>query len=557
MVSLVYPRGVPLSIKYPEMPLYAFMENSARKYPDRIAVIYAGNKIDYQTLWNQSLHFAAGLQKLGLKKNTRVGIILPNTPHFLVAYTGTLIAGGIVAPLNPLNPLSELDRELADLDCEILITLDRFLEKLSKRLPNNIIVGSAASYASTHLRILSTLRYHFKLPPGSIHFEELTQTKLNKEKVVINPREDVACILFTSGTTGEPKGVMLTHYNLVANALQSYFWLRGWGYSSKPQHAGWPIVLCAIPWFHSYGLNVLNEAVSYGCTLVLVPDPKPEAIIRAISENNVTHAPLIPRFVREVLGHQNLTKNSLKTLILANTGGGSVSPENMRRFEQIADCRFHQGYGLTEAGPATHATPIEGEINYLSAGLPYPDTEVRVVDLQLGEVEQAIGKEGELQIRGPQVMKGYWNAPEETMKVLKDGWLSTGDIAHLDSDGWLYVVGRKQERIIAAGHIVWPNMIEDLLKSHPAVEEAVAIGTPDPLRCSTDIQAFVVVKKGVNREGLENKLKNLCESKLESFAIPNDIKFLESLPITSMGKVDRRAVEIFMKEKLRELNTNN
>ena len=557
MVGRVHPAGVPFSVKYPEIPAYSFLENSSRKFPNRSAAIYFGNRVSYSRLWKDSLRFAAALRNLGIKRGDHVGLILPNTPHFMVAYNGALMAGNIVVPLNPLNPVQEIEREINDSSCNVLVVLDRLLEKLPKKRPQNLIVAEAAAYTPTHIHLISRIRYHSKYPTDALRFEELIKGDTLKELAQVNPREDVACILYTTGTTGTPKGVMLTHYNQVVNALQSYFWLRGWGYSAKPQPEGWPLILCAVPWFHSYGLNIMNEAVSFGCTLVLIPDPKPKTILTAISKHRVTHAPLIPRFVREILEHPDLPKHNLSSLTAASSGGSSISPDLMKRFEEIAGCRFYQGYGLTEAGPITHATPLEGDPNYASVGLPYPDTEYRVVDIKLGEVEMPEGKEGELQVRGPQVMKGYLNAPEETMKVLKDGWLNTGDVVRVDSNGWLYIIGRKRDRIISSGRTVWPNIIEDILRSHSAVEEAVAIGAPDPLRCSTEVHAFVVPKKGSKVEGLSMELKAYAATKLEPYAVPGTIELVKSLPMNQMGKVDRILIEEMVEARIREYLEKN
>jgi long-chain acyl-CoA synthetase len=262
--------------------------------------------------------------------------------------------------------------------------------------------------------------------------------------------------------------------------------------------------------------------------------------------------PLIPRFVAEILAHPKLSGYDLSSVTTASSGGAAIAPEQMKRFEEITGAKFYQGYGLTEAGPATHATPIEGEHNYLSPGMAYPDTEVKVVDTQVGEVEVPVGKEGELLVRGPQIMKGYWKAPEETARVLVDGWLHTGDVARVDEAGWLYIVGRKRDRIVAAGHTVWPTEVEDVLLSSPEVEVAVAVGAPDPLRCNTDIQALVVLKKSANPEGVEARLIELCRSKLQPHQVPGRIDVVESLPLTNMGKVDRVAVEAEIERRVQK-----
>ena len=543
MTSKAHPKGVPYSIDYPEMPLWSFLENSARKFPDRAAAIYFGNRISYGELWRLTLSLSSSLRGLGIGKGDKVALILPNTPQFVFAFDSVLAAGGIAVPVNPLNPVEEISREIEETDTKVVIVLDRLLDRLPPKTSTKVLVAEGAAFAPLPLRLASRASFHTKLPPSALNLEALTNEKQIERTAEVDPREDIAAILYTSGTTGKPKGVMLTHYSLVANALQSYFWLRGWGYSPKPQPDGWPVILCAVPFFHSYGLNVLNEAVSFGCTLALVPDPKPAAILEAASRNRVTHMPLIPRFVQELLDHPNLSKYDLSSVTTVSSGGASIRPELMKRFEEIFGCRFYQGYGLTEAGPATHATPIEGEANYVSAGLPYPDTETRVVDLQLGAIDIPLGQVGELLVRGPQVMKGYWKAPEETEKAVSGGWLHTGDIVRVDASGWLYVVGRKRERIVSAGHTVWPTEVEEVIAGHPSVEAVIAVGAPDPLRCSTDIQAFVVLRPGAAREGIEEELTDLCARHLEPYKVPGRVEVVPSLPMTPMGKVDRLAVE--------------
>jgi len=548
-----YPGGVPYSINYPEIPLHAFLENSARKFPNRAAMTFYGNRIPYSRVWDEARSLAAALRRLGLEKGDRVGILLPNVPQFVVAYNAILASGGTAVPVNPLNPVEEIERELRKTDARALIILDRLLDKLPPERPENLIVAEAASYTPTHLRLLSRLRYPVVRPEGALRFEELARGPPLEEFPAIDPREDLAVILYTSGTTGAPKGVMLTHRSLVANALQSYHWLRGWGYSAKPQHAGWPVILCAVPFFHSYGMTVaMNEAVQFGCTLIMIPEPSVEAIMKGIQSERATHLPAIPRFISEILGHPDLDRYDLSSLTSCVSGGASIDPEDMERFVALTGARFYQGYGLTEAGPSTHCTPIEGEPNYSSAGLAFPDTDARIVDLQTGEVEMPPGEKGELHVRGPQVMKGYWRDQDETDRVLVDGWLHTGDICSIDEGGYLYIYGRKRDRIIAEGHTVWPQEVEDVLSSHPDVELAAAFGVPDPLRCSTDVQAFVTLSEGAERKGFEGRILDHCRERLQYFQVPARVMIVESLPLTTMGKVDRLAIEAEIERRIQE-----
>ncbi len=536
-----YPRGVPISIKYPLMPVYEFWRNSARKFPERVAVIYLDATHTYAELWDQIECFAANLTGIGVSKGDRVALLLPNTPQFLVAYNAVQLCGATIVTINPLQSVEEIERQIAVTDSKLLIILDRLLEKLPEIHPE-LIVAEAAYYVPARLRTLSRVKYRIKYPKGSIRFEDLlTGTKLS-EYPEIDPGEDVAVILFTSGTTGQPKGVMLTHYSQVVNALQSYHWLRGWGYSAKPQPAGYPVILCAMPFFHSYGLVVMNESVSFGCTMALIPNPTAEDIIKVTEKHKITHFPLIPRLIREVVEHPQIKKHDLTSLTTCSSGGAHIPVQLMQSFEKICGARMYQGYGLTESGPIIAATPVEGDPVYESTGLPYPDTIVKIMDLQLGEIEMHSGQKGEIIVKGPQLMKRYLNDPEATEKVLIDGWLHTGDIGYRDERGYLYIVGRKNERIVAAGHTVWPTLVEEVLSGHPDVVHAVAFGVPDPLRCNTDIRAIVVPRKGVDKDALGKKLDVLCRERLEEYEVPSKIMFRAFLPLTLLGKVDRKKI---------------
>ncbi len=536
-----YPRGVPISINYPVMPVYEFLRNSARKFPERDAVIYLDAKHSYSDLWDQIECFASNLIGMGIDRGDRVALLLPNTPQFLVAYNAILLSGATVVALNPLQSIEEIERQIQVTDSKLLIILDRLLEKLPETYPE-LIVTEAAYYVPPRLRTLSRLRYRIKRPEGAHRFEDLITGVKVSEYPEINPTEDIAVILFTSGTTGQPKGVMLTHYSQVVNALQSYFWLRGWGYSAKPQDAGYPIILCAMPFFHSYGLVVMNEAVSFGCTMALIPNPTAMDIMKITQKHQVTHFPLIPRLIREVVDHPKVKQYDLTSLTTCSSGGAHIPVPLMRRFEEISGARMYQGYGLTETGPIVAATPVEGDPNYESTGLPYPDTRIKIMDLQLGEVEMPRGKKGEIIVGGPQLMKGYLDDPETTEKVLRDGWLYTGDIGFKDDRGYLYIVGRKNDRIVAEGHTVWPTLVEDVLMSHSGVLHAVAFGVPDPLRCNTDIRAIVVPKENRDTSELEKELLKLCKDKLERYEGPSKIIFRDSLPLTLLGKVDRKKI---------------
>jgi long-chain acyl-CoA synthetase len=357
----------------------------------------------------------------------------------------------------------------------------------------------------------------------------------------MDSKNSLAAIIYTSGTTGKPKGVMLTHMNLVANTLQAYHWLRSWGFSSKPQLTGWPIVICAVPFFHSYGLTIcLNEPIQFGSSLVLIPEPNAEPIMKAIQKYKSTHFPCIPRFISEILSHKHLRRYDITSLTSVLSGGASIDPSLVEKFIGVTGAQFYQGYGLTEAGPSTHCTPYDAVPNYQTVGLPFPDTEARIVDLQLGSIDATQGEKGELIVRGPQIMN-----------VLKEGWLYTGDIMIKDEEGFFYFIGRKRDRVVTGGRSVWPTEVEKVLKSYPGVKMVVAFGVLDPLRCTNDIRVLVTLEDS-SPKNIEDELVEYCSKHLEYYQIPTSIDVVDTLPLTHMGKVDRVTIEAKIKRQLQK-----
>ena len=537
-----YPAGVPLTINYPEIPLYCFLENSARKFPDREALIFFGRRFTYAQILNYTRRMASALKKIGVCKGDRVGLLMPNVPQFVISYYAIMMIGGVVVVINPLNLKSEVERELSETGTKALIVLDRFIEKVKPQEDVKTIVARVETHLPFNLRAL----YKLKTPSpeaskNCLRFEEVIKEKPLEICEPIDPKEDLAVIQYTSGTSGLPKGVMLTHFSLVANALQTYHWLRGWGYSSKPQPRGWPVVICAIPFFHIYGMTVgLNESIHFGSTLILIPDPKPLAIMQAIEKYKATHFPATPHMIMGLVEHPKAKDFNLRTLTSCVSGGAAIDSKLAEKFVEMTGAIFYQGYGLTEAGPVTHCTTMRGEAYSGTVGFPLPDTESRIVDLREGIVELPPKTVGEIIVKGPQIMKGYWRDLELTSKVLRSGWLYTGDVGFLDEKGCLFIIDRKEEEIIASGHTVWPSQIEATLSSHAFVSSAIVIGEPDPLRCATDLKAFVLLKEGINKVEAEKVLREYCEKHLEVFQIPK-IVFVDELPLTVTGKVDRRA----------------
>ncbi len=543
-----WPPGVPFSIKYPRIPLHELLRNSARKYPSKTAILFYGSEISYNELDRRTDVFASALHRMGIRKGDRVALFLPNIPQFVISFYGALKAGAIVTSMSPLRKGAELGYELLDSGAETLIALDILFEDIQDIVKTSKVKNTIITNVSTYLpllqRILVSLRgIKSKNFSNTDNFSDLL---LNNEpktpQIDIDPVNDTAIIQYTGGTTGKPKGVMLTHYNLVANAIQVDRWARGWGFSKKLRERILPSTICVIPFFHIYGLTAaLNHGIFSGSKLILIPRFDVGAILNAIKKHRPSEFPAIPRFYSALLEHPDIDKFDFKFFQHCISGASSLPEDVFQRFKKLTGEEIIEGYGLTEGGPVVLCNPVDPKLRKIgSVGLPYPDTDSRIVDLEMGEFELAPREEGELEILGPQVMKGYWNKPEETEQTFHNGWLKTGDIAFMDEDGYFYIVDRKIDTIIRSGFRVVPIEVEKTLLSHPSVLEAAVVGIPDPYRCTTDVKAFVVLKKDAKNSLTESDLIKFCQERLEGFKVPGRIEFREDLPKNSIGKVWRR-----------------
>ncbi|TLZ55432.1 MAG: long-chain fatty acid--CoA ligase, partial [Methanobacteriota archaeon] len=359
----------------------------------------------------------------------------------------------------------------------------------------------------------------------------LTSEPLDAEPADLN---DVAVLQYTGGTTGTPKGAMLTHRNLVVNATQLIAWMPGLKNAEEK-------FLCAIPFFHVYGLTVaLLGPMTIGATMIIHPNPREiEPIMKLITKTKPAIFPGVPTMYVAIVNHKNVSKYDLKSIRACVSGAAPLPAEVRRKFETITGGKLVEGYGLTEASPVTHCNPIFGDSRE-GIGMPLPDTDAKLVDVETGTREVGLGESGELAIRGPQVMKGYWNRPEETARVItRDGWLLTGDVAVMDADGRFKIVDRKKDMIIASGYNVYPREVEDVLFEHPAVKQAAVIGIPDAYR-GESVKAFVVLKDGATATDAE--IVAFCKEKLAPFKVPKKVEFVKELPMTVVGKVLRRAL---------------
>jgi len=538
-----YPPDVPPTLSYPTHPLQHLLDGAAARAPDRPAVTFFGRTLTYRALRDLSDRFAGGLQRLGFRPGDRVSLHLPNCPQFVVAYYGTLKAGGIVVPCNPLYTAREVTGQLADCGATWAVTLDLFADRVMQARSSSalarVVVTRIHEFFPPVLRALYPLRArrHGQWPAVPADAAVLRFADLLASPPVSHPAaqapDDLAVLLYTGGTTGTPKGVMLTHANLVANAHQVVAW--------SPSPPGeLTTVLGVLPLFHAYGMTVvMNASLLRAGRMVLLPRFETDAVLRAIARSRPHHLPGVPTLYNALLAHPRLARYDLRSVRVCISGAAPLPAEVQARFERATGGALVEGYGLTEASPVTHVTPLAGVRKPGSIGIPVPDTDARIVDAETGQRVLPPGEIGELVVRGPQVMRGYWNRPAETAAVLRDGWLYTGDLARTDDDGFFYIVDRKKEMLITGGFNVYPREVEEVLHAHPAVQAAALVGIPDPHRGEVG-KAFVVLRPGA-RATAEDLLDH-CRRHLAPFKVPVAVEFRESLPTSPIGKVLRRVL---------------
>ncbi len=539
-----YERGVPENIDYEQITLPEYLENSARQYPQRTAIICAGLKISYRRLNEMANRFAACLSALGVGKGDRVAILLPNVIPCVVSYYATLKIGAIAVMCNPQHTDPELLFQFQDSAAAVLITMDLLANRMIALRPQTelkqIIHTSFGDYLPLAGNLLFPLSAGRKGLTARVQPAEnvyrwknvLANYSAHHRRIGVS-MHDLSMIQYTGGTTGVAKGVMLTHANLSFQTQQIDAWF--------PQFAGKDeIVLGALPFFHSFGLTCsMNNAIFAGWTNILIPSPRPEKILAAIRKYRPTFAPLVPTMYIDLLNHPHIRKTSMTCIKGCFSGSAPLPLEVIRKFEGLTGAAISEGFGLTEAAPITHANPFNGVRKVGSVGLPFPDTECRIVDLEEGKTDVPVGQSGELLVRGPQVMKGYWNNPQETARTLKDGWLFTGDIARMDEDGYFYIVDRKKDMVISGGHNVYPREIDEVLYSHPKIKEACAIGIPHPSR-GEQVKVFVVPAKDESVSAEE--LIEYCQTRLAEYKLPTQIEFRKDLPKSVVGKILRKAL---------------
>ena len=537
-----YETGVGASLRYPEQPLYQFLTDSASRYPRQTALLFYGREIPYQELDDLSNRFANALRQFGIQKGDRVAIMLPNSPQGVIGFYGALKTGAIVVQFNPLYVEREIEFQLIDSGAKTMLALDLFYPKIrnvmGKTPLKQIFLTGIGDYLPSLLRLLYPLKakregqwIKVDKKPPLYDFVGLLKKADPKPFTPDFKPDDTALFQYTGGTTGQPKGAMLTHRNLVCNAIQAATWT---GMREKSE-----VVLSVIPFFHSYGLTAcLNSTIYRAGTLVLLPRFQTQDVLKSIQKYRPTLFPGIQAMYVAINNFPRVDRYDLSSIRACISGAGPLHLEVQERFESLTGGKIVEGYGLTEASPVTHANPVHGKRKKGSIGLPFPDTDAKVVDLETGERELPVGETGELAIRGPQVMKGYWNRSEkENREMLRDGWLYTGDITRMDEDGFFYIVDRKKDMIKTRGENVYPREVEEVLYRHPKVKEAVVAGIPESFSVEV-IKAYVVLKEG--EQATEEEIQEFCRRELARFKVPKYVEFRKDLPKTIVGKVLRR-----------------
>jgi long-chain acyl-CoA synthetase len=539
-----YEPGIAPTLQYPAVPLHQLLAASAAKYPENPAVDFYGRRVTYGQLDRAANRFANALAGLGVRKGDRVAVMLPNCPQAVIAYYGALKIGAVVVQVNPLYVEREIDQQVRDAEARVLVALDLFyprIEPIRTRAGlEAVIVTSVRDALPWYLGLLYPLKAwregtRVSVPKAApvYDFQSLVSSAREEAPHVDVRPDDLALLQYTGGTTGTPKGVMLTHRNLVANTLQCRAWM-------PTLRDGAEVFLGVVPFFHVYGMTAcMNLAIYTGGLIVLLPRFGTKDVLRAVVKSRATIFMGVQAMYVAINNFPDVRRYDLSTIRICISGAGPLHVEVQERFEALTGGKVVEGFGLSEASPVTHVNPIFGRRIKGTIGLPLPDTEAKVMDVESGTREMPLGEAGELVIRGPQVMKGYWRRPDETAGVLRNGWLYTGDIATVDADGYFTIVDRKKDMIKTKGENVYPRDIEEVLFRHPKVKDAVVVGVPEEFMGEM-IKAYVVLRDG--ETATEDEIVEYCGRELAKFKVPKTVEFRQELPRTMVGKVLRRVL---------------
>lgn len=520
-----YDFWVPTEVRKPRAPLYQILQIASSQYTNRPATHLRGVELTFWEIKQRVDRLAAALHRRGITRGDRVGIMLPNCPQYPIAFFAITRLMAIVVNVNPIYTAPELERVIADSGMRAIVIIDTNLEVLAGAHPESLehVIVTSLDESSERVPLFSYL--------SDLIGEDVDTTL---PALPGDASEEIACLTYTGGTTGTPKGAMLTHGSIYVNMLQSVLW--GQYFTRRGEER----ILLVLPLFHVYGMTV-GMLLSFwnGTLMILMPKYSPDELLDAIQRLRPTFVPGVPTLFQSILNHPRAAECGLEYVRGFNSGAAPLPVEVINRFERLAGAMLREGYGMTELSCSAITTPLMGIRKPGSIGVPLPSTEVRIVDLETGANDVPIGEEGELIVRGPQMMKGYWNKPGETANTIRNGWLHTGDIARMDADGYFYIVQRKKDMINVGGFKVFPTEVDEVLYQHPAVAEAAAIGIPHPYRGEV-VKAFVALRAGEHVTAAE--LIEFCKARLAKFKVPVEVEFLDALPKSAVGKILRRSL---------------
>ena len=545
-----YEPGIPRTLQLPTHPVHGFLAHSAKTYPGQDALIQVGpnfdRRITYAQLDELTDRFARALIDRGLKPGDRVAIMLPNCPQYVIAAFGAWKAGGTLVQVNPLYKGRDLAFNLKDSGAIFAVTLSRLYGTLGDvRAQTDVqaaVVTNLHDFFPTKWRLLYGFLKAKKegdvLPtgPGIVPFMDMLGAPRLDQRPVVN-QEDVAVLQYTGGTTGVPKAAALTHRNLVSNCLQCRSWLTD-------VKEGQERILSVVPFFHVFGMTVcMNLSVAIGAVniMLLMKLFDVKTVVEAVPKYQPTIFPGVPAMYLAINQLRDVEKYNLKSIRACVSGSAPLPAEVQRRFEELTGGRITEGFGMSEASPLTHANPVYGTRKVASIGIPVPSTDAKIVDVESGTRDLGLNEVGELVVRGPQVMKGYWNNPGETDQTLRNGWLYTGDIARMDSDGYFFIEDRKKDMVIIGGFKVFPREIEEVLYKHPKVKEAAVVGVKHRIRGEV-LVAHVVPRNGGDERTFKRELRDYCAQQLSTYKVPRRFEIVAEIPKTFLGKALRRDI---------------
>ncbi|CAA7601201.1 AMP-dependent synthetase/ligase [Acididesulfobacillus acetoxydans] len=542
-----YDQEVEETLAYPEATLNDLFEQGVSQNSQKTALVFFGKCLTYAELLEYIRRLAGSLQERGIVRGDRVALLLPNCPQFVMSYYALLRLGATVVPINPLSTEPELLHIMRDGQVKAAISLDLWVERLENVRAvcreagegwlKDTYYTSLREFLPFSLQILYLLRQKMapeskqRLAQAGRFSDLLHKEEILSERSQVDVHHEVAVLIYTGGTTGKPKGVMLSHYALVANARQCSSWA---GMTSEDS------ILTVLPIFHGFGMSVcMNAPLLAGAAALLVPRFTVEDILKAIHRFRPTLFAGVPTMYVALINHRQLARYDLASLRGCFVGAAPLAPEVKRRFEELTGSRLMEGYGLTEAVTALCANPYRGVNKTGSIGIPFPDVVIQIRDLETGERELSPGETGELVIQAPELMLGYHRRPQETAGVLRDGWLFTGDLGYRDEEGYFYIVDRKKDMIITGGFNVYPREVEDVLYEHPAVREVSVIGVADAYK-GEKVKAFIVFREGA--QASQEEILSFCRQHLLPYKVPKEIEFRQELPKTAIGKILKRAL---------------